>query len=433
MILKSEMKKNFQKELDQEIFKSEILRAKILNVIFYCISIFFFILPTFFEEEYIKVFSNRINKYIPLGFFFVVGTYFLGLWNILNKFKNNERPIPNVPRYINAFIETSLPTILLLLLIYMRPDYPLYNLISPPFSAYFLFIILSGLRLNFKLSVFTGAIAGIEFFILAMLYKDNDLSNLPTDYTVSTIGFFIRAFFFVLAGTAIGYVTSEIEKRILHSFSLSNERDNITNLFGQHVSPAVVEKLINQSDFESEIKHVSIMFFDIRNFTAFSEKRKASEVVIYLNQIFDFSIEIINRHNGIINKFLGDGFMAVFGAPISDGAEIKNSVNASLEILAKIKSEVENGMLLPTKAGIGLHSGEAVTGNIGSSTRKEYTIIGDVVNLASRVEQLNKTYSAELLITEDINKHLDETYLSSYIGEVLVKGRETPVKIFKLK
>lgn len=432
MSLDLEVKKNFQKELDQEIFKSEILRAKILNIIFYFISIFFFILPTFLEEEYIKVFSNRINKYIPLAFFFIVGTYFLGLWNILTKFKIKEKPIPNIPRYVNAFIETSLPTVLLILLIYMRPDYPLYNLISPPFSAYFLFIILSGLRLNFKLSVFTGLVAGIEYFILAKFFQENNLSILATDYTVSTLGFFIRSFFFILAGIAIGYVTSEIEKRILHSFSLLNEKDKITNLFGQHVSPEVVEKLVNQSDFVSEIKHVSIMFFDIRNFTSFSEKRTATEVVEYLNQIFNFCIEIVNKNNGIINKFLGDGFMAVFGAPISNGNDVKNSVTASLEILNRIKLEVQEKNIPETAIGVGIHSGEAVTGNIGSSTRKEYTIIGDVVNLASRVEQLNKQFNSKILITEDVKKFLDQELLTEYLDEVNVKGREQKVKIYKV-
>ncbi len=427
-----EVKKNFQKELDQEIFKSEILRAKILNIIFYVISIFFFVLPTFLEDEYVKVFSNRINKYIPLSFFLIVGTYFLILKNILTKFKKNERPIPGIPRYINAFIETSLPTILIILLIYMRPDYPLYNLISPPFSAYFLFIILSGLRLNFKLSIFTGTVAGVEFFLLAMFFKENNFPVLPTDYTISTIGFFIRSFFFILAGTAIGYVTSEIEKRILHSFSLLNDKNKITNLFGQHVSPEVVEKLVNQTDFVSEIKHVSIMFFDIRNFTSFSEKRTATEVVEYLNQIFNFCIEIVNKNNGIINKFLGDGFMAVFGAPISNGNDVKNSVIASLEILERIKLEVKEKNIPETGIGVGIHSGEAVTGNIGSSTRKEYTIIGDVVNLASRVEQLNKQFNSKILITEDVKNSLDQNFLTEYLDEVNVKGREQKVKIYKI-
>ncbi len=433
MILKSEIKFLFQNEIDEEVYKNEIVRSKISVGFGLFLACLFFILPTFFEAQYIKIFSDRFSKYTLFYFFLAIEFFFLLIYILILRSKKESNSIPIIPRYINAFFEASIPSILIIILGFLRPDYPLYNLAAPPAFAYFIFIILSALRMNVKLSIFTGSVAGLEYLGLSIFFLNRNIAALPVDYIVSINGLVLRSLFIIFSGFIIAYVTSQIEKRLLHSFDLINQRNNITSIFGQHVSPAVVEKLINQSDFESELKHVSIMFFDIRNFTAFSEKRKASDVVAYLNQVFDFSIEIINRHNGIINKFLGDGFMAVFGAPISDGAEIKNSVNAALEILAKIKSEVETGILLPTKAGIGLHSGEAVTGNIGSSTRKEYTIIGDVVNLASRVEQLNKTYNAELLITEDINKHLDETYLSSYIGEVLVKGRETPVKIFQLK
>ncbi|HMV45314.1 MAG TPA: adenylate/guanylate cyclase domain-containing protein, partial [Leptospiraceae bacterium] len=229
----------------------------------------------------------------------------------------------------------------------------------------------------------------------------------------------------------VGYVTSQIERRLLHSFALLEERNRVTNLFGQHVSPAVVEKLLTQSEFTSEIRHVCMMFFDIRNFTSFSESKHPEEVVNYLNLIFDFSIDIINRHGGIINKFLGDGFMAVFGAPISSGDDIQNAVKASLEIIDKVKTEIEKHNIPQTKIGIGLHAGDAVTGNVGSSKRKEYTIIGDVVNLASRIEQLNKSYSSQLLVSEEVWSKLTD-YSAESLGEIVVKGREKPVRIYRL-
>src|SRR5215475_14343319 len=123
------------------------------------------------------------------------------------------------------------------------------------------------------------------------------------------------------------------------------------------------------------------MFLDIRNFTGFAEKRSPEEVVEYLESLFEFMIEIVNRHNGIINKFLGDGFMAVFGAPLSDGKDCENAVRSAKEILERVKEETDRGAILPTQVGIGLHAGKAVTGSIGSAVRKEYTVIGDVVNL----------------------------------------------------
>lgn len=142
-------------------------------------------------------------------------------------------------------------------------------------------------------------------------------------------------------------------------------------------------------------------------------------------------IEIINRNNGIVNKFLGDGFMAVFGAPFSNGKDCLNAVQASKEILEKIQEYNQTQKIPPTKIGIGLHSGDAVTGNVGSDLRKEYTVIGDVVNLASRIEQLTKQYSEQILFSEDVISKI-EGFEIKEIDTVIVKGRVTPVKIYSL-
>jgi adenylate cyclase len=141
---------------------------------------------------------------------------------------------------------------------------------------------------------------------------------------------------------------------------------------------------------------------DIRDFTRFSEERRPEEVIDYLNVLYSRFIEIVGRHNGIINKFLGDGFMAVFGAPVSDGRDVSNAVHAALEILDCVEEMNRKGEIAPTRIGMGLHAGSAVTGNVGSDERKEYTIIGDTVNLASRIEQLNKEYGSSLLVTDAV-------------------------------
>jgi len=145
-------------------------------------------------------------------------------------------------------------------------------------------------------------------------------------------------------------------------------------------------------------------------------------------------IEIVNRNHGIINKFLGDGFMAVFGAPISDGHNCLNAVQAAKEILMRLKIEIAQGNVPPTRVGIGLHSGDAVMGSIGSALRREYTVIGDVVNLASRIEKLNKEFDSELLISEEVKHDALSDNLSEAIsmGHVQVRGREEPIQIYQL-
>ncbi|MCB1169627.1 MAG: adenylate/guanylate cyclase domain-containing protein [Leptospiraceae bacterium] len=223
----------------------------------------------------------------------------------------------------------------------------------------------------------------------------------------------------------------------LNSLSSVEERNRVVEMFGAHVSPEVVEKLLDQqTEMESETRHVCVMFLDIRNFTGFSENRRPDEVVEYLNTLFDFMIDCINDNNGIINKFLGDGFMAVFGAPISDGRDSRNAIQAASQILDALEKWNESGKIHPTAVGIGLHAGAAVTGNVGSYRRKEYTIIGDTVNVASRLEQMNKKFGSSLLISETVRNDAAEAGLEVE-GEMLepiqVRGRQEPVPVFRLR
>src|SRR5690606_7392053 len=112
---------------------------------------------------------------------------------------------------------------------------------------------------------------------------------------------------------------------------------------------------------------VCVMFLDIRDFTAFSEDRSPADVVGYLNTLFESTIEAVMEHRGVVNKFLGDGFMAIFGAPIADSDSAAAAVSAALEIVERVEELVADGRIPPTKVGIGLHAGKAVVGNIGSA------------------------------------------------------------------
>lgn len=426
----SEIYKIFQRDIEKEIMRGEVSRAKFLSAIFLMTMSFFCIFPIFIRETYLAAFGNKVNPYLPPLFFGSVSLYFFISSKLIQKWSNQNKPLPTFPRYLNAIIETSIPSCSLLYLGTIREP-AIYVMLTPPVFVYFIFIFISALQLNFKLSVFTGFVAASEYLAIAIYFHFKS-QGMQTEVFISTIPSHIaKTLFMFISGIIVGFVTSQIEKRLLNSFILLEERNRVTSIFGQHVSPAVVEKLLSQKEFSSEIKHVCMLFFDIRDFTRFSENRNPEEVVNYLNTIFDFAIDIINRNGGIINKFLGDGFMAVFGAPISSGDDVKNAVNASLEIISRVKNEVHSGNISETKIGIGLHSGNAVTGNVGSSLRKEYTIIGDVVNLASRIEQLNKTYSSELLVSEDVWNSISG-YDGLSLGEVLVKGREKPVKVYKL-
>ena len=425
----------FETELALEMLKSDKLRVTIL------ICAFGFVLPAIMVhailafDDFQVIFHGNFKTFLMT----VIAVLVLGLnclaleWVLINRRINEQRkPHPLLP-YVSALLESCIP--LAALLITAQYIGPAYVLLTPAPFVYPLLIVLSTLRLDFKLCVFTGAIAALQYWILSIiLLMQARVLPLTEPVLASTPPHVLKGFLFLLTGIAAGVVTVQIKKRLLKSFEIVEERNRISRTFGEYVSPIVMKKLLTlKPDLRSEKREVCVMFLDIRDFTSFAEKRNPEEVVRYLESLFEFMIEIVNRHHGVINKFLGDGFMAVFGAPLSDGDDCLNGVAAAREILTRVEEEVALGNVLPTTVGIGLHAGEAVTGSIGSSLRKEYTVIGDVVNLASRIEKLNKRFQSRLLVSENVWQSLvNETNDAIPMGNVRVHGRENGIGIYQL-
>lgn len=209
---------------------------------------------------------------------------------------------------------------------------------------------------------------------------------------------------------------------VLQNILTVREKNYINEQFGRSVDPRVRDYLLNSKE-DGHVLSVSVLFFDIRNFTTLSEKLGPVETVRFLNQIFTLSEEIIREEGGFINKFTGDGFMAVFGAPVTNQDHEKQAVKSALKIL--------KGITIPV--GIGIASGEAVAGTIGSTNRKEYTVIGDTVNTASRVEGMCKIFGSSLVVTSNtLEKASECVEKSRFLGTVRLKGKATPIQIFDL-
>lgn len=417
-------------EFEREALGAERLRLRVLLIVIGAGAALSLISPAHFMDGVERIFRGGLSSFVQWRFIILGGLllYLLCERVLLGQLRRRRMKIPVSYRYLSALVETSFPTAeVLLAASYMEPGSPLTTI---PAFAYSLFIVLSALRLNFRLCVFTGAVAALEYALVGALYVEGaagqGLASGPVHVVVGLV--------LLSLGVVTGLVALQIKSRILGSFRLAEERNRIVSTFGRHVSPVVVDKLLEQgADLRGEKRNVCVMFLDIRNFTGFAETRSPEEVVDYLESLFGFMIEIVNRHQGIINKFLGDGFMAVFGAPVSDGDDCANALRAAREILARVEEEVSAGRVLPTSVGIGLHAGDAVTGSIGSQLRKEYTVIGDVVNLASRIEQLNKQFGTRLLISETVRDSVGEREAgASLIGRVQVKGREAPVLVYRV-
>ena len=213
--------------------------------------------------------------------------------------------------------------------------------------------------------------------------------------------------------------------------SLEEAENKIRTLLKQQVSGAVAEALItDNSNVTDEQQFVAIMFLDIRDFTVFCEGKKPSEIIAYQNSVFGFMINIIEKYNGVVNQLMGDGFMATFGAPVSAGNDCQNAYQAAKEILSELDHQVESGSIIPTKIGIGLHAGFVVTGNVGNEERKQFSITGNTVILAARLEQLNKQFGSSLVYSKELYDQLEEKdKMDAAFKEVMVKGRSKPIEV----
>ena len=416
----------FEQALIRETLSSEKTRTSILAVLFGSLLITYLVLMLLFPSLHTPLFHN--NPALPAVGLGLATAYEVLSRVITGRFFKKDREIPFIARYANAFVEASLPTLAIILAARLLD--PVTALSSPPFLFYFLFIVLATLRLDFRLSLFTAAVAALEYGTLALVFARNvsasTFAAIPLALT--------RAPAILLAGFAVGFVAERVKRQLAGSFRALQERNRVMAVFGQHVSPAVAESLLKQHrELGGDVRRVTLMFLDIRGFTTYAEKRPPGEVVSYLNALFGFMIESVNQHHGIVNKFLGDGFMAVFGAPLDDASDSRHAVDASLEILSRLDELTAAGRIPSTRIGIGLDAGDAVTGTVGSAQRKEYTIIGDVVNCASRIEQLNKDFGSRLLVSHAVWEGLgDAAPMARPLGSVRVKGHDEAIQVYQL-
>jgi adenylate cyclase len=423
---------SFNKHLNREILKSEKLRAILLSSISLLTILILFIINQIFKKDLQKYLNSDEFVYIIILILFLFLLREIVVIRYINKKLKADQNISNRVRYITNFIEVSIPSIILLSTGFFLETTEV--LVSPVLFLYFIFIILSTLSLEFKISVSIGIIAAVEYLLVFFILNERFAD--PTGKIIfnSILFHFGKANLLMVGGIVSGFVANQIKRKLIRINKSIIERNKIVNMFGQQVSSGIVDHLLKTGDeVKSERKYVCIMFLDIRGFSKFAENKEPEEIINFQNNTFGFMIEIISKYHGIINQFLGDGYMATFGAPISSENDCQNAVNASLDILSELDKRNQNGLLPNIKIGIGLHSGYVVAGNVGTDTRKQYSISGNTVIIASRIEQLNKSYNSNLLISKDVMERIDVSPKKVFsIGPVGIKGMEKPIEIFQL-
>jgi len=214
------------------------------------------------------------------------------------------------------------------------------------------------------------------------------------------------------------------------------ERERLQETFGRHVGEVAARQILAQGDgLVGSEQSITVMFVDVRNFTEHSANHTPQEVVAALNIFFRGAVETVETHGGMVNKFLGDGFMALFGIGPQQIDHARQAVTAAQQLfccLADVSAELEKAGWPGLRIGVGINSGPAIVGSIGSPMRQEYTAIGDTVNVASRVETLTKTLGHHLLITEQTKALLPPEFNPLPLPPQAVKGKGQPLQLYAI-
>lgn len=414
------MQATFKQQLDKELLFSEKRRIVILITIFSSAIVVRLVNSVFLKKDEETL---RLESYSSVWLFPVVILLFelISLVQINRLIRSGKKTLKTWLQFANAGLEICLSSAII---IYVAKEYTSYSVLqSPAVFIYFIFIILSTLRIKPALSVFCGLLAGVSCACFSLHLYGHFNSNDAA-----------RCFILVFSGVAAALIAKQIRNGINNSLEEAERRHKVENLFGQQISAEVAEKMLaSDGKIESKRMDVAVMFIDIRNFTHFASERSPEEIVQYQNAFLNIVIRNVTKHDGIVNQILGDGCMVTFGAPVPLDNPSQRAVNAAISILKELHIAVALEHISPTRIGIGIHTGEAVTGNIGTSSRQQYSITGSVVIMASRIEQLNKEFHSQLLISEDVFRSINnQTQLPEIYRDITLKGFDKPVSIYKV-
>jgi adenylate cyclase len=215
-------------------------------------------------------------------------------------------------------------------------------------------------------------------------------------------------------------------------------KNEIKRIFSRYISPEVVNELVkNYEDVELGGKEIeaTVFFSDIKNFTSIAENLSPKELVQHLNNYLTIASGVILDQKAMLDKFIGDAIMAIFGVPIKVENHALSACIAALEIQKLLKEDYENNAHLDSpyfSTRIGLNTGKMIVGNIGSASRTDYTAIGDSVNIASRLEGINKIYGTQIIISESTYQEVKTNVVARELDELKVKGKQLPLKIYEL-
>lgn len=352
-------------------------------------------------------------------------------------------------RWIRGWVEylvvvffVLMPTSLFIVSHFLLPSGAATYVTGPASYIYFFFIVLTGFLFNARLSIFGGALSAI-LYTSAVWIDRHALAGLshPDPILLQDFASFpiyvFKGQMMLFAGIAMGFLAKTARKILNDVLREEDEKRTIDRLFGQYVSPEVKTLLLTRKQ-AGEKRSVAVLFSDIRSFSTISESLAPEDIVLQLNQYLDRMVQCIQSNGGVVDKFIGDAIMATFGGLLDLPSPCESAVlaaRAMQEELSHLNRRWWDEGRPPFAIGVGIHFGEVLQGEIGSEFKKEYTVIGDAVNTASRIESLTKKHGFPILLSDDVARHLSPSASNGMVdlGEVEVAGRLKPVRVFGIK
>ncbi|WCL49778.1 adenylate/guanylate cyclase domain-containing protein [Leptospira sp. GIMC2001] len=336
-----------------------------------------------------------------------------------------------------------LPSVIYIYAFFYLPAGTATYLSGPPSYLYFFLIIVTGFAFDFHLSVVSGLFCAVQYTLIIILSLDQIELLVHPDFLMqqdlkSARFYFFRPLMMAVSGFVVGVLGRQVRQLIAETIDQEKEKSLINRLFGLYVSPEVREKVVSQKTGNpGERKFLAILFCDIRDFTKISENKQPEDLVTELNEYLDEMASAISSESGTIDKFIGDAVMAVFGGAIELEYPCDHALRASIKMQENLKNlniKRKSFGLEPLKNGIGLNYGEVFIGPIGSSERKDFTVIGDAVNTTSRIEAECKNQNVSLIFSKNFYDNLTPSYkeMSNFIGTAYVKGKKEEVLLYGL-
>ena len=333
-------------------------------------------------------------------------------------------------RYVSSLLDVSMGSVILL--VDLHANGPAFALAAGGPLLYPLGTAMATPRLQPRLCLFSGVSAAVQMVLITELFlRPVATPDMLASGMLDTFVTVAKAIFLITMG-ALGMVASgSIRSLITRLTESALERERVRSLLGMHVSEQVMEHLLSGRMAEGgERRTVTVCFTDVRDFTRLSEAQSPEETLRLLNLYFGRMCEIVAAHGGLVNKFLGDGMLIVFGAPTHQPDDARRALAASKAMLAEAARMREAGEFPGLRIGIGLHRGEAVVGNVGGAQRQEYTVIGDTVNTTARVQDMTKALGRSLLLTRECREALGDADTFLPLGAHSVKGRLQQLELF---